>query len=137
MLACTVALAACGGDAAGGDDGGAGGQDAGFDPGPWSSLAERPCPADSGLSYESFGEPFFLDYCQGCHGSARSEGERQGAPIGVYFDEVEDVRLAADLIWLMAADQNRRMPPLGGPADETRAQLGAWLACGAPTRDEL
>lgn len=111
--------------------------DAGQDDGPFSSLAERPCPPDNELSYESFGGPFFLDYCQGCHGTARSAAERQGAPIGVYFDELEDVRLAADGIWRMAADQNRYMPPVGGPSAEVRRQLGEWLACGAPTRDEL
>lgn len=105
--------------------------------GGWASLAERPCPPDSTLTWENFGGAFVLDYCTGCHGRARGEGERQGAPIEVIFDDPASIRMLADRIWRMAADDNTYMPPVGGPDPETRRLLGEWLACGALTRAEL
>lgn len=105
--------------------------------GPWTSLAERPCPEHNTLSYENFGAPFFLDYCEGCHGSARVAGERQNAPLDAQFDDVAHIRRQAAKIWLKAADDNRAMPPVGGPPPMPRVQLGEWLACGAPTRADL
>lgn len=109
------------------------------DDGPFSSLDDRPCPEGElgELSYESFGAPFFLSYCQGCHGSARSEGQRQGAPPAVAFDDVAAIRQHAPRIWARAADQNATMPPVGGPPAREREKLGAWLSCGAKTRAEL
>lgn len=109
------------------------------DDGPFTSLDDRPCPdGELGeLTYESFGAPFFLSYCQGCHGSARPEGERQGAPPAVAFDDVAAIRLHAPRIWARAADQNTTMPPVGGPPLHEREKLGAWLACGARARAEL
>ena len=101
------------------------------------TVAERPCPPHSELSYESFGAPFFSNWCQGCHGSARGAGERQGAPPQVSFDDAAAVRAQASAIWRRAADDNATMPPVGGPPPELRVQLGEWLACGAPTRDDL
>jgi len=108
--------------------------------GPFDALADRPCPPDgelAALSYESFGAPFFSSYCQGCHGSARAEGQRQGAPVPISFDDVAAIRRHADRIWARAADQNTTMPPVGGPPMREREQLGAWLACGAKLRAEL
>ena len=109
------------------------------DDGPFSSLDDRPCPdGELGeLSYESFGAPFFLSYCQGCHGSARTEGQRQGAPPALAFDDVAAIRQHAPRIWARAADQNATMPPVGGPGALERQKLGAWLACGAKARAEL
>lgn len=102
--------------------------------GPWASLAERPCPSDSFLAWENFGEPFMRDWCTGCHSSRLGEGARVDAPLTVNFDSYEDVEMWADRIWVRAADDNRTMPPAGGPGAEERALLGEWLACGAPTR---
>jgi mono/diheme cytochrome c family protein len=110
------------------------------DSGPVESLAERPCPEQgelAELSYESFGAPFFLSYCQGCHGSARAEGQRQGAPVAIAFDDAAAIRQHAERIWARAADQNATMPPVGGPPSREREKLGAWLACGARLRAEL
>lgn len=107
------------------------------DMGPWASLDERPCPDDSFLTYENFGGPFMLSYCTTCHATRLPADMRQGSPIDVNFDDVEDVREWADLIWLRAADQNQSMPPVGPPSDEERGRLGEWLACGSPTAADL
>lgn len=102
------------------------------DDGPWKSLKERPCPEDSFLTWDNFGSPFMDTWCNGCHGAGLPDGMRQGAPIGIDFDTLEDVRAQDDRIWARAGDQNDTMPPIGGPHEEERAMLGEWLACGAP-----
>ncbi|MBC8071808.1 MAG: hypothetical protein IAG13_26010 [Deltaproteobacteria bacterium] len=99
----------------------------------WTSLDERPCPPDSWLTWESFGGPFVLDYCTSCHGSGLPDGMRQMAPVGLDFDDVEDVRAHAGRIWARAADHNMTMPPAGAAPQDERTWLGEWLACGAPT----
>jgi hypothetical protein len=109
----------------------------GEDMGPWTSLDERPCPDDSFLTYENFGGPFMLSYCTSCHASRLPADLRQGSPIDVNFDDIDDVRTWADRIWIRGADQNFSMPPVGPPDDEERARLGEWLACGAPTAADL
>ena len=142
-LACLVLGLACGEESEHAE-GGAGtvasdpGVDAGANvDGPWESLAERPCPPDSTLTWENFGGAFVLDYCTGCHGRARVAGERQGAPVQVTFDDPGSIRTLADRIWRMAGDDNVYMPPVGGPDAATRRLFGEWLACGALTRAEL
>jgi len=133
-----------GGEASGsGDSGSAGSADetatagTGSDMGPWASLDERPCPDDSFLTYENFGGPFMLSYCTTCHSSRLLADMRQGSPIEINFDGIEDIRDQADRIWIRAADQNQTMPPVGPPEDLDRMRLGEWLACGAPTAADL
>jgi hypothetical protein len=135
------------GDASGSDSGTPGTADetgtadatgtAGDDMGPWTSLDERPCPDDSFLTYENFGGPFMLSSCTTCHASRLPADLRQGSPIEVNFDDIDDVREWSDRIWIRAADQNFSMPPVGPPSDEERTRLGEWLACGAPTAADL
>lgn len=129
------------GSSSGSDSGSDGSADetatTGSDMGPWASLDERPCPDDSFLTYENFGGPFMLSYCTTCHASMLPADMRQGSPIEVNFDDIEDIRDQADRIWIRAADQNQTMPPVGPPSDEERARLGEWLACGAPTAADL
>ena len=140
--AALASLVACGGGGSSGEAGGAPAAasattaspdpiDAGSDAA-WTSLAERPCPQGSTLTYEDFGAPFFLTYCEGCHSTAMPEGSRQNAPIAVNFNTLDDVRAHKDRIWARAADTNATMPPSGGPSTKDRALLGEWLACGAP-----
>ena len=130
LVAALASVGACdeGGDASG-DDGMQ--TPLPVDEGPWSSFEERSCPPDSFLSFENFGGPYLLDHCKGCHSKAIPEGMRQGAPAGVDFDTIADVRAWAPRIWARAADQNDTMPPVGAPGAEERALLGEWLACGA------
>ena len=96
-----------------------------------TALSERPCPDDSELTYENFGEGFMLSWCNGCHSSVMPEGERQDAPLASNFDDLDAVRAWSDRIWFRSADHNITMPPVGGPEDDERARLGEWLACGA------
>ena len=103
---------------------------------PPTSLAERACPDDSDLVYESFGAPFMITWCNGCHAASLPEGERAQAPMGIDFDTVEDVRKHADRIWARSADHNLTMPPAGGPDEVEREMLGDWLACGAPRESD-
>ena len=129
----------------GGDSGESGGEsgegsgDSGdpIDEGPWESFAERPCPPDSFLTYENFGWPHMLSFCTGCHSSMLPADMRQMAPIEVNFDSVEDVREQAERIWARSGDQHDTMPPVGAAAEDERYLLGEWLACGAPTDDDL
>lgn len=111
--------------------------DAEVDEGPWDSLAERPCPEDSFVTFENFGWPHMLTFCNGCHSDMLPADMRQGAPIEINFGSIEDVRAHADRIWARAADQHMAMPPVGPAADEERRLLGEWLACGAPTDIDL
>ncbi|HEX2679291.1 MAG TPA: hypothetical protein VHM19_21720 [Polyangiales bacterium] len=98
---------------------------------------DRPCPPGNELTYESFGGPFLLNNCQGCHASTVTGTRRNGAPVGVSFDDIEAIRTLRKKIWQMAADDNTRMPPVGKIDPAQRVLLGEWLACGAKTRDDL
>jgi hypothetical protein len=132
-----------GGEASGSGSGSGGSADetgtagTGIDMGPWMSLDERPCPDDSFLTYENFGGPFMLSYCTTCHSSMLPADMRQGSPIEINFDGIDDIRELDDRIWIRAADQNLSMPPVGPPSDEERMMLGEWLACGAPLAADL
>lgn len=96
-------------------------------------LWARPCPRDSTLSYASFGESFFTGYCLGCHGAQRKGADRGGAPDGVDFDTLAEIRTRADAIFRLAADANTLMPDSGPrPSADERRMLGDWLACGTP-----
>jgi hypothetical protein len=127
IAAATACAADGGGDPEPGDPGGDG---ALYEPG--GVLADRVCPDGSFLSYSNFGAPFFSEYCTGCHSSQLPAAMRQDAPPGVDFETLDAIRTRADAIYLRAADAYSLMPPIGGPADETRVLLGEWLACGTP-----
>lgn len=100
--------------------------------GPFRTFAERPCPEESVLDYENFGEAFLLDWCVGCHSSYLPPGERGMAPEIVNLDRHDAIQLNTELIWLRAGDGNATMPPVGAPDEVERALFGEWLACGAP-----
>lgn len=110
-------------------------EDADVDGPPPTRLADRECPPDSVLTYESFGGPFIYSYCSGCHSKDLPEGMRQEAPMGSDFDTLDATREWSARIWARAADHNLTMPPIGGPDDDEREMLGEWLACGAPALD--
>lgn len=140
LLAALLALGACAGQVAGGEDpgGGGGGEDAGAgggdgeDPGDGGGLADRECPEDSFLTYQNLGGPFLSEYCSGCHSAEIPADMRHGAPPGVDFETLDKARDRAEGIYRRAADDNATMPPAGGPSADERVLLGEWLACGAP-----
>lgn len=100
--------------------------------GPPSVIEGRACPPDSFVTADNFGMPLMLSHCNGCHSAALPEAMRQGAPLMVDFDTVEDVRDHAEAIYTWAADDHEAMPPVGGPSAQERVWLGDWLACGSP-----
>ncbi len=145
-LAACAALAApaCGGD----DDdnaarpnasgaGGSGGSGASGAPGaaggPSTGPVREGCPPESALTYENFGAPFLLSWCNGCHSSSLPEGSRQSAPLGIDFDGLDRVRAHADRIVARSTGASASMPPAGGPPEAERQQLAEWVACGTPS----
>ena len=108
-----------------------------YEEGPWDYLGQRPCPEESFLTWENFGDPFVRNWCTGCHSTSLDETERASAPIGINFNGPDSIKMHIDRMWVRAGDSNRTMPPAGGPGSAERALLGEWLACGAPTRAEL
>jgi uncharacterized membrane protein len=89
----------------------------------------------STFTYDNFGRNFFTTYCRRCH--SEDATDRHGAPGGVNFDTVEQIRESSARIDELAAlgpdAANDAMPPSGiTPTDTQRDDLGRWLACGAP-----
>lgn len=95
------------------------------------------CPPNSTLTYDSWALEFFDNYCLRCHSKELGQGQRNGAPLGYNWDDIDSVREHITEIDLMAAASssvvNTTMPlnPPDPPTSERR-RLGEWLACGAP-----
>lgn len=103
---------------------------------PGATLAS--CPDGSSVTYGSFAQGFFADYCTRCHASTLSGTARNGAPPDVNLDSRAAITpaIAARVDRVAAAGPTRInvFMPLGAPApsDDERDLLGAWIACGAP-----
>jgi uncharacterized membrane protein len=89
-----------------------------------------PCP-ETLVTYETFGAPFLISWCRGCHSSELTGAMRQRAPSGVNFNTVEDARDHAARI-AVRAGPGGTMPPVGGPSPDERMLLVEWIGCGAP-----
>lgn len=88
------------------------------------------CTADErAVNWENFGVPFFAGYCRACH-SATSVGEdRYGAPEGLDFDSLEQVRaLKGSIHDTVLVDAT--MPIGGGVDPESLTLLPTLLECG-------
>jgi hypothetical protein len=95
------------------------------------------CPSESKLTYDSWASGFFASYCTRCHSTTRAADQRNGAPVGYNWDDIDSVRAHQAQIDLMAAASmdvvNHEMPPSDPrPATSERQKLGEWLACDAP-----
>jgi uncharacterized membrane protein len=86
---------------------------------------------DSPLTYETFGAPFMISWCRGCHSRELRVDMRQRAPVDVNLDTLGDVRAHATRI-VVRAGAGSSMPPAGGPSADERALLAEWIGCGAP-----
>lgn len=139
-LAAALALAApaCGGgddddNAANAGRSGTGGSGGSAGAPPSKGPVTEGCPTDSELTYENFGAPFLLSWCNGCHSSSLPEDSRQKAPLGIDFDTIDKVRAHSARISARGAGDAPSMPPSGGPPEADRQKLAEWLACGAPS----
>lgn len=103
----------------------------------YTEIDDVACPPEgTDLTWESFGQGFFVSYCNSCH-SIHSD-DRKGAPLAYVFDTPDQVRLLSDRIFLRSAADNVTMPPgPDDPPEEHRYMLAEWLACGAPTASDL
>lgn len=96
------------------------------------------CPSTGGPTAADFGHAFLRTHCLSCHSASVKGAAREGAPSGVDFDTLEDVRRQAAAIDSHSAagpgSVNTSMPPASRPAPsmDERLKLGRWLACGAP-----
>ncbi len=86
--------------------------------------AELDC---SAVSYANVGEPFMVQYCLGCHAGYSSN--RQGAPVDVTLDSLENIRLHIDQVRIEVESQT--MPPSGGVEEGQLALVLDWLDCEA------
>lgn len=88
-----------------------------------------PCVDAPGATWTSFGDAFFAFYCRGCH--AAETPERNGAPVGVDFDTLEEVAAQADRIRVRVLDEET-MPVGGGVYPDDLVLLDVFLSCGLP-----
>lgn len=95
------------------------------------------CPESSTLTWDTFANKFFQDYCTRCHSTQLTGSARQGAPNDHNFDSAELVREELEHTDEQAAagpDAVNTAMPIGAPTptEDERRKLGEWLACGAP-----
>ena len=80
------------------------------------------------VTWNNFGEGFFIQNCNGCHHSETPH--RYGAPETVIFDTVEDVWAQKSMILFVSGGDDPSMPPQGGSTATEREMLEIWLQCG-------
>jgi uncharacterized membrane protein len=79
------------------------------------------------LTWDGFAQGFLTTHCQGCHAS--TSPDRHDAPENVIFDTEEDALAWKDRILVTAGTEPYTMPPAGGPTEEDRERLVAWVTC--------
>ncbi len=84
------------------------------------------------LTYENFAQDFFSSYCARCHSSELSGADRNGAPVGRDWDQLEVIRQFPDSIRNRTFEQANMPTSAPFPSDEERQQLADWIDCGAP-----
>ncbi len=91
------------------------------------AVTAGPCAGAPITTWDNFGQGFLRANCQGCH--AHAAPDRHGAPQGIAFDTLNDVRMWAARIGTTAASEAPTMPPAGGVREADRSRLGYWLRC--------
>lgn len=100
------------------------------DPGPIDTPADTaPADACADYSWETVGAPIVLTWCTPCHSADLPLPQRQGAPMGVNFDDADDVLTQAQRVRARATGDTPTMPPMSGPDADERALLLAWIDC--------
>ena len=95
-----------------------------------SSVAGVDCAEAYPVTWENWADGFFLTYCRACHSSTTTD--RQGAPEGLDFDTLNQVRDQAVAIE-DAVLIGLRMPVGGGVFPDDLTLLADFLACGLET----
>lgn len=85
-----------------------------------------PC---STQTWETVGAGFVLTWCAPCHSSDLRGSARQGAPVGVDFDDEAASLALADRILVRATGESPDMPPSGGPERAVLDDVVTWLQC--------
>lgn len=80
------------------------------------------------LTYDNFGDGMIGRQCRPCHSALVREAQRGNAPLGIDFDNEQDVLDWADRIQERTVDL-KTMPPAGGMLEEERKLFGEWLRC--------
>ena len=78
------------------------------------------------VTWQGWGEGFFLTYCDGCHASTTED--RRGAPASVTFDTWDQVREQKDTIRRVVLEEET-MPVGGGVYESDLDYLDVLLAC--------
>jgi uncharacterized membrane protein len=91
--------------------------------------AIAPTDACADYTWETVGAPVVLTWCTPCHSVDLPLPQRQGAPMGVNFDDADDVLTQAQRVRARATGDTPTMPPLSGPDADERNLLLAWIDC--------
>ncbi|MDP2305697.1 MAG: hypothetical protein Q8P18_06690 [Pseudomonadota bacterium] len=91
------------------------------------TAAIDPCEGAHAVSWVGFADGFFATYCRSCH-SAETQ-DRFGAPVGMDFDTLYQVRTHAAAVRVTALEQGS-MPVGGGVYEDDLILLDEWLRCG-------
>ena len=86
------------------------------------------CLREPPLDYDNTGDGLIGRHCRPCHSRYVREAFRAGAPMGMDFDDEQDVHDWAVLIEEQAIEL-QTMPPAGGMQAEERIQLDEYLRC--------
>ena len=92
-----------------------------------TATANAECTDAPGVTWENWGEGFFITWCQACHSAISAD--RNGAPEGINFDTEAEVRTWTASIQHTVLEEGS-MPMGGGLGDKDRALLEFLLACG-------
>jgi uncharacterized membrane protein len=90
--------------------------------------AEGPC--SPYVTWATVGEPYVRTWCASCHAADLHGPDRAGAPLGVDFDTLDDVRSRADRVSQRVTDDT--MPPSTAPDATERTRFLDWMRCGLP-----
>ncbi len=91
------------------------------------------CPTD--LLWEREVKGFFDNWCTPCHSSAVVGDDRRGAPAGMDFDTLANVKAVSNRVLATATGDTITMPPAGGTPLDDRAMIAEWVQCGMPGTD--
>lgn len=111
------------------------GDDDGDGPAECPALTEpqaQPGDPIDGDTYATFAAPLFQDFCTRCHSSFRTGDQRNGAPIGLNWDDEASVR--ANLVVIRNAVGVQNFMPLNAPflSCAERQRLVRWIDADAP-----